>query len=92
MVELFVEPDVKAIMQYTGLKDKNGEEIYEGDVTNHGIIRFGPYDDTSIGFYLEDIEWCTRGGKRHHDTHELFAFATPFEVIGNVYENPELVA
>ena len=80
------------LMQYTGLRDKNGKEIYEGDITNHGIIRFGDnYMTETIGFYLEDIEWCNRGGKKHHDTHTLFANTTKFEVIGNIYENPELV-
>ena len=80
------------IMLYSGIDDKDGREIYEGDITNNGIIRFGRYDDSYVGFYLEDVEWCTKGGrKKHHDIHDLFAFTTPFEVRGNIYQNPELL-
>ncbi len=76
------------LMQYTGLKDKNGVEIYEGD-----IIEYGPYDDSKSGRYKKAIEWkenarytgfniCV-GDNGQRQTHS--------EVIGNIYENPELV-
>ena len=81
------EYPVKAetVGQYTGLKDKNGKEIYEGDITNNGIIRFGRIEEINgIGFYLESHFSRNVFG-------ELFRFTTPFEVIGNIYENPELL-
>ena len=78
------------LMQFTGLKDKNGKEIYEGDVIllliedvpypfevlwEHGHMRFG----------LRDME-----GEIEHDSW-AFTPHNDFEIIGNIHENPELI-
>ena len=76
------------IMQYTGLKDKNGKEIYEGDVINN----YGhKYVITYIygGFTLSSPNDLNR-------YYEALAepYATPMdesEIIGNRFENPELL-
>lgn len=79
------------VMQYTGLKDKNSKEIYEGDIVNHGdnypsIVRFGI---KSYGFELEEPGYDDEGyGSRWH---EFIYLTSPIEVIGNIYENPELL-
>lgn len=64
-------------LQYTGLKDKNGREIYEGDIVELAMTGFG----ISKKFV---VEWEGNGyGTMLEDFHR--------EVIGNIYENPELI-
>lgn len=71
------------LMQFTGLHDKNGREIYEGDVIDNGRHRWRIlWLDAS--FWARTIE-SDRGGIA------VYLIAEESEVIGNVHENPELV-
>ncbi|KKL80953.1 hypothetical protein LCGC14_1999640 [marine sediment metagenome] len=86
------------LMQYTGLKDKNGKEIYEGDIFTAGY--WG-----TVGYYGEDTfvveleQGAFRGFMQeyHKNKKERWSHSTPLyklenlEVIGNIYENPELL-
>jgi hypothetical protein len=85
-------PSQDSLMQYTGLKDKNGKEIYEGDVVKFdtrdigGDIGIGVVewcDDFTIGNYPGWMLWCPRWAYRM----ELLGC----DIIGNIYENPELI-
>ena len=66
------------LMQYTGLKDKNGVEIYEGDIVET--------EDYYVGDRL-----MVKGTKQIIDDIRFCGKLLPCKVIGNVYENPELV-
>ena len=69
------------IMQFTGLKDKNGKEIYEGD-----IVKFRNPVYAEI-IYLKG---CFFAGNEFLGDRPLYNIKIPYEVIGNIYENPEL--
>ena len=88
------------LMQYTGLKDKNGKEIYEGDIIS--TSNFGePYTDewnskefgyakvtitpdSGINFEGDDINWSWS------DKESVYSLKY-CEIIGNIFENPELL-
>lgn len=79
--------DHKTIGAFTGRVDKNDQEIFEGDVVvvlDSSYTVF--YDDKTASFRLQphDKRWNT-------DYMSNYAHDNSFEVIGNIYENPELV-
>ena len=72
------------LMQYTGRKDVNGKEIYEGDIIADDagrIIGYVIYDETSAVYLLK----FELGGDYY-----LNRF-TEYKIIGNIYQNPELL-
>lgn len=83
--EVWRETKDLVLMQYTGLKDKNGVEIYEGDyivwdseegASNRGLVYYNQ----------EDCQFRYKGDSVDYEILNQFS-----EVIGNIYENPELL-
>lgn len=79
------------LMQSTGLFDKTGKEIFEGDIVRI-TMRIGKSTTTSIGAVeFDKFEVCFRI-RNELGGHYVTMFHTRyFEVIGNIYENPELL-
>lgn len=74
------------IMQFTGLLDKNGKKIFEGDVIH--------CDNGSVGtiiYYAENMMYKVDSSGKCGFCHPVYGYAPPFEVIGNIYENPKLL-
>lgn len=91
--EFLVDEDT--ICQYTGLTDKNGKKIFEGDVVKDsagvcGEVKFGLYaagfsiPDTNQGFYIEFPE-------KSLYREEFGYWRNKIVVVGNVFDNPELL-
>jgi uncharacterized phage protein (TIGR01671 family) len=68
------------VMQYTGLKDKNGKEIYEGDIVKIYDLIGGR---KNLEIKIPHVFYFLASG--------LFSAESSFEIIGNVYENPKLL-
>ncbi len=95
------------IMQYTGLKDKNGKEIYEGDVikqTYHKTIGYGDNEENFEGYHIGEVVLISSGEcikkplMYEVEIDQLVKLdgyknvaGYRSEVIGNIYENPELI-
>lgn len=83
--------DVK-LMQSTGLKDKNGKEIFEGDIlackTDDEVINLNVFWDEEHALFMFE-------SKKYNEQEPLAELVEnntyPFEIIGNIYENRELL-
>jgi hypothetical protein len=74
----------ETLMRFTGMKDKNGKEIWEGDILKETLNdECDPCPLWVVGWYVDDITcgWNTDPSSTWYS-----------EVIGNIYENPELLS
>lgn len=84
-VQYFIT-DENTIGQYTGLHDKNGKEIYEGDIVK---IK---YRDEDIGKVIYEHNGFSIDVTNMNKNYGRVSFVNNFmEVIGNIYDNPELL-
>lgn len=92
-IEVHPKDDKTIVMQSTGLKDKNGKEIFEGDIVKYKIgwntfTEEVAYDKNFGGFGVRDAkaDIIFTFGEVFEDIDKSF-----LEVIGNIYDNPELL-
>ena len=108
----------ETVGQYTGLTDKNGKKIFEGDIVQyntyddfdcHSVVKFGEYNQDGsygeysatkcIGFYVEVDnftcpDWCENDPEffpEYFGQQNILEVASNCEVIGNIYDNPQLL-
>lgn len=85
------------LMQYTGLKDKNGKEIYEGDIVTFEDAECdaeGYHDNVFLNrgvVFYDEISMCYSFTNRQTIDMDDLYIPDDVEVIGNIYDNPELL-
>ena len=86
--EISVEFDEIKLMQSTGLKDKNGKEIFEGDIVDYkgrkALVSWHGSYASFIYRFVDELQ------KRNAEWNPLYLAYMRCEVIGNIYEDPEL--
>lgn len=83
----------ETVSQFTGLTDKNGNKIFEGDIIKHNNTHFVvEFSANHLGFICIDRKHKTRGGFANwRDGNWMKNVSSYIQIIGNIHDNPELL-
>lgn len=90
----FMSFDEIELMQSTGLFDRNGKEIFEGDIITNGKDVMCMKRHNTLGFYVErkgKVDFIADSAVLEEFEEDAKEIAASLEIIGNIYENPELL-
>lgn len=80
----FCDWDEIELLEWTGLLDKNGVEVFEGNILKeHGIVA---WNNVEHRWSAIDLNWNDR-----REWHDIDYLTSPFEIIGSIHANPELL-
>lgn len=85
----WVDIDPETLCLYTGLTDKNGKKIWEGNILSAHLDDDYPEDVTYVEITWDSFSWCTRESAEDDLLTEYDC--RTFEVCGNIFDNPELL-
>lgn len=89
-LRLVANLDETELMQFTGQKDMNGKEVFEEDILKleNGDFGIVQYNNLNCNYYIQLINYHFNVAI---DFKKVFSYQSKVEIIGNKYENPELL-
>lgn len=88
--EDWVSVDPLTFGQYTGLTDKNGSKIFEGDIVN--CVYDGDLRTYIVVWDKDELDFkATNGEEQYRNNFQYLSCCDEIEIIGNIYDNPELL-
>lgn len=89
-IKNFVVVHPETVGQYTGLTDKNGKKIFEGDIVNCKTRNY-KFVSFAVEWYQRDCRYTIGRGKNGELQNYVMSSDFEYEIIGNIHDNPELL-
>ena len=88
---LKLKPFEVELMQYTGLKDRDSKEIYEGDILKYGSCVEVVFYEPTMGRFMTELKKCNDESKIGEISSLSPYYTDNYKVIGNIFENSEVL-